>query len=71
MNTGCHGESGINPITATKIYQVYVVPRLLSGLEVLNLTNSNIADLEIFHRKTLRALQSLPKCTANCAYISC
>ena len=67
MNTGCHGESGINPITATKIYQVYVVPRLLSGLEVLNLTNSNIADLEIFHRKTLRALQSLPKCTANCA----
>jgi hypothetical protein len=35
IKTGVHGTNGLNPRTSCKIYQVYVVQRLLYGLETL------------------------------------
>jgi hypothetical protein len=42
IKTGVHGTNGLNPRTSCKIYQVYVIPRLLYGLETLNLKNKDI-----------------------------
>ena len=34
IKTGVHGTSGLNPKFSYKIYQIYVIPRLLYSLEV-------------------------------------
>ncbi|CAC5401047.1 unnamed protein product [Mytilus coruscus] len=64
---GLNGQEGLNPITAYKIYQAYVVPRLLYGLEVLSLNATKMSDLKQFHLKTLRCFQSLPIRTSSAA----
>ena len=65
IKTGVHGTNGLNPRTSCKIYQVYVIPRLLYGLETLNLKKKDMATLSSFHIGTLKRLQSLPIRTAN------
>jgi len=59
--------NGLNPRTSCKIYQVYVVPRLLYGLETLNLQNKDLTALHSFHLSTLKHIQSLPNRTATSA----
>ena len=49
IKTGVHGTNGLNPRTSCKIYQVYVVPRLLYGLETLDLQNKDLTALCRFH----------------------
>ncbi|VDI70276.1 Hypothetical predicted protein [Mytilus galloprovincialis] len=67
ISVGLNGQEGLNPITAYKIYQAYVLPRLLYGLEVLSLNATQMSDLEQFHLKTLRCFQSLPIRTSSAA----
>ena len=67
INTGVHGSNGLNPRISFKIYQCYVVPRLLFGLEVLPLTVTQISILTKFHINNLRRFQSLPIRTATSA----
>ena len=67
INTGVHGSNGLNPSVSFKIYQCYVLPRLLFGLEALPITNSQLAMLSKFHVETLKRFQSLPLRTATCA----
>ena len=52
INTGVHGSNGLNPRISYKIYQCYVIPRLLYGLEVLPLTQSQINILSNFNWTT-------------------
>ena len=61
VKTGVHGCNGLNPKTSYKIYQVYVIPRLLYGLEVLPINKTQIKQLSTFHLDILRNIQSLPK----------
>ena len=65
IKTGVHGCNGIDPKTSFKIYQVYVLPRLLYGLEVLSLSRKQLDELEKFHLETMKNIQSLPVRTAN------
>ncbi|XP_071161016.1 uncharacterized protein [Mytilus edulis] len=65
ISTGLHGSNGINPIVAYKIYQSYILPKLLFGLEVLPLNKSQIDILRKFHISNLRRFQSLPTRTAT------
>ena len=59
--------NGLNPRVSYKIYQCYVLPRLLYGLEVLPLTVSQINVLSKFHLDNLKRFQSLPVRVATCA----
>ncbi|VDH93282.1 Hypothetical predicted protein [Mytilus galloprovincialis] len=65
MNTGLHGTNGLNPQTSYKIYQSYVIPRLLYGMEILPLNQCQLDIMARFHTKTLRNIQSLPTRTAT------
>ena len=67
INTGVHGSNGLNPRVSYKIYQCYVIPRLLYGLEVLPLTQTQINILSKFHLDNLKRFQSLPIRVATCA----
>jgi hypothetical protein len=60
MNTGVHGANGLNPQTSYTIYQRYVMPRLLYGLEMLPLNQKQLNILSRLHTKTLRNFQTLP-----------
>ena len=67
INTGVHGTNGLNPRVSYKIYQCFVIPRLLYGLEVLPLTQTQINILSKFHLDNLKRFQSLPIRVATCA----
>ena len=67
INTGVHGSNGLNPRISYKMYQCYVMPRLLYGLEELPLTQSQINLLSKFHLDSLKRFQSLPTRVATCA----
>ena len=67
INTGVHGSNGLNPEVSFKIYQCYVIPRLLFGLEVLPLTVTQMNILSKFHIDNLRRFQSLPTRTTTSA----
>ena len=67
VNTGLHGSNELNPKVAYKIYQCYVISRLLYGLEVLPLNSTQQDILQKFHLNNLRRFQSLPTRTASCA----
>ena len=65
MNTGVHGTNGLNPQTSYRIYQSYVMPRLLYGLEILPLNQKQQDILSRSHTKTFRNFQALPTRTAT------
>ena len=67
MGSGFHGVNGISPHISIKIYRSYVLPRLMYGLESIVLKTKHITELEAYHKKTLRELQSLPVRTASSA----
>jgi hypothetical protein len=45
MGAGLHGYNGISPTVSTSIYRVYVVTRLLYGLETLVLLAKHVKQL--------------------------
>ena len=67
INTGVHGFNGLNPKVSVKIYQCYVIPRLLFGPEVLPLNKGQLDLLSKLHLDNLRKFQSLPLRVASCA----
>ncbi|CAC5412024.1 unnamed protein product [Mytilus coruscus] len=69
IKTGVHGSNGLNPATSFKIYQCYVLPRPICGLEILPLNNSQMDKSNKFHLKNLKSFQSLPIRTASCAVL--
>jgi hypothetical protein len=64
MGVGLHGLNGLSPVIGHKLYTIYVLPRLLSGVETIILNQAELDALEGFHRKTLRQIQNLPPRTA-------
>ena len=60
MNAGLHGENGLDPQTVVHIFQVYAIPVLMYGLEVVVLSKVNLDTLERFLRTSLKQILSLP-----------
>jgi hypothetical protein len=67
MGSCFYGTNGIDAVTSYKIYQTYVLPRLIYGLEILPLKKKHVENLESFHRKSIRYLQSSPQRIATTA----
>ena len=67
MGAGFHGLNGINPTVSAHLIRIYVLPRLLYGLDVINLSTSDIKNLDSFYLKLLKQIQHLPPRTANSA----
>jgi hypothetical protein len=65
MNTGLHGSNGKNPSVALRIYEAYVLPKLVYGMEVLSLNQKQLGILSKFHIDNPRKFQSLPIRTAT------
>ncbi|MEW8548618.1 MAG: reverse transcriptase family protein, partial [Candidatus Thiodiazotropha sp.] len=67
MPAGMHGENGLDPESSLHLYQIYVIPILLYGLEVV-LPRPKIVDIaDKFNKKYLKCLLSVPITTADAA----
>ena len=69
IKSGMHGSNGLNPKVSYKMYQCYVMPRLLFGLESIFLLKKHFKLLNDFHVDTLRKLQTLPSRTSYAAVL--
>lgn len=67
MGDGLHGLNGVNSYVAFHMIQIYVIPRLLYGLNVIKLTNEDIKNVSLYQRKLLKQIQNLPERTSNAA----
>ena len=65
LGAGLHGRNGLDPMTSMRVITLYVVPRLLHGLEATVLQKSDINELDKFFKKLLRQIQHLPESTAT------
>ena len=64
---GLHGYNGLGPETSVQLYQVYVLPTLVYGFEVV-LPEQKLMDmLERTNKKFLKHILSLPTTTADSA----
>ena len=69
MGSGMHGKNGVSPAISIQLWQTFVIPRLLHGIELLDIRKKDLQDLDLFQRKVLRQLQSLPERTATVAVL--
>ncbi|CAG2217043.1 unnamed protein product [Mytilus edulis] len=53
LGAGLHGINGINPLLSYKLWRTYVIPRMLYGIEILNITKTDIQKLEAFQKKII------------------
>ena len=65
MSAGLHGENGLDPETSIHLFQVYVLPVLLYGLEVQLPDEKVLHPLDIMVKKTLKQILSLPITVAD------
>ena len=49
IKAGVHGSNDLNPKVSYRIYQVYVIPRLLFNLETLHLNKTQLKQLQRFN----------------------
>ena len=69
LGAGFHGVSGLNPVTTTHVWQVYVLPVLTYGLELFNIPERLITKLETFQNKIVKQLLGLTNGTPQCAIL--
>jgi hypothetical protein len=65
MGAGLHGTNGVNPTVSYKIWNIFVLPRALYGLESLHITKKDKELVRNQEKKILKQLQSLPDNTSN------
>ena len=65
MPAGLHGENGLDPQMVVHIFQAYLIPVLLYGLEVAVPSRANLDTLERFLRTSPKQILSLPTNTAS------
>ena len=61
MGAGFHSVNGLKTCLNGFIWNTFVVPRLIYGLEFMTLKKGEIGCLEKFQRKSLRQIQGLPE----------
>ena len=65
LSTGLHGENGLDVETSLHLLKIYVLPVLLYGLEIILPPNKYLNELEMFHKKILKQILSVPQNTAD------
>ena len=67
MGAGLHGKHGISPVVSGKMYQTFVRPKVIHGLEAVQLNNKEKKLLENFECNIFKQLQTLPDRTSTTA----
>ena len=70
LGSGMHGKNGISPVITIQMWNTFVLPRLLHGIELLDIRKKDLTDLELYQRKVIKQLQNLPERTASVAVLA-
>ena len=65
MGSGLHGENGLDPETCIHLLQIYVLPVLVYGLEVVTPKVTLIEKLERTYKNFIKQILSLPVIVAD------
>jgi hypothetical protein len=65
MKVGLHGQNGLNPTASVRLLDLYVLPKVMYGLEAVLLQVGDMDQLEMFHKKLLKQLQGLHEKAAD------
>jgi hypothetical protein len=65
VGIGLHGINGLHIRVNLQLWNCYILPRLVYGLEVLPPSDPGNGDLDAYQRQTLRKLLHLPQGTAT------
>ena len=55
-----HGVNGLDPLTSFHIVKIYILPVLLYGLEIIQLNKHQIEQLELYQKKLVKQILSVP-----------
>ena len=67
MSSGMHGHNGLDPETNLHLVKTYVTPVLLYGLELVLPNRTLMNKLEVYQKKMLKQILSLPTNTPDAA----
>ena len=70
MGAGFQSMNGLKQCVSGKLWSTYDIPRLLYGLEVLDLKQSDLQRLESYQKKSLKQIQHLPDRAPNSASLA-
>ncbi|MES9882009.1 MAG: reverse transcriptase family protein, partial [Sedimenticola sp.] len=70
MGAGLHSGNGLKQSICAELWKTEVLPRMLFGLETLELNLKQMEKLESFQRKCLKQIQGLPDKTSNSAVLA-
>ena len=59
-----YGTNGLPVSTSLHLYQIYIIPRVIYGLEALVLKKPHLYNLELLQRSIIKSLLGVPKRTA-------
>ena len=65
MGMGFNWVNGLNPTIGLQLWEIYIKPRLLYGLECLMLRKQDMQKLKQYQRKVLKCIMHLPERTVN------
>ncbi|KAK3093570.1 hypothetical protein FSP39_017535 [Pinctada imbricata] len=66
MGAGLHGYNGISPTVGIKMWNIFMKPRILYGLESLTLKPQDVKPLTLYHKRFLKSVMQLLERTADC-----
>jgi hypothetical protein len=64
---GYHGNNGLDPDTLIHLFKTYITPVLLYGMELMIPKATPLIQLELFQKRMLKQILSLPTSTADIA----
>ena len=70
MGAGFHGGNGLRAAQNGHVWSIFIIPRLLYGLDVQLLKKKDFDNLEKFQRQCLKQIQGLPDNTSNSACLA-
>ena len=65
MPSGCHGHNGLDQKSTIHLFQTYVLPTLIYGMEVVLPRGKHLDTLEKSYKKYMKLLLSIPVTTAD------
>lgn len=65
LGAGLHGINGLNPMVSIHLIRIYILPRLVYGLDVIRLTTKDMDNISMYFKRLLKQVQHLPDRTSD------
>ena len=65
--SGLHGHNGIGPLRFLHLIKIHILPVLLYGLEIVQLNKGHIDQIELYQKKLIKQILSVPVNTSDTA----